>query len=69
MLKGKGSFSLEDYYYIVISEEKQTVAVVKPVDVAYGEYSIPAHIQRNGTSYTVTEIAPPKIRMTISCGF
>ena len=58
MIKGEGSFSYEDFYYIVISEEKHTVAVVRPIDDEYGEYSIPAQIQRNGTTYAVTEIAP-----------
>lgn len=60
MIRGEGAFLFKGLYYIVISHEKKTVAVVKPKKVKYTErtYVIPAQVQYGGIMYTVTEIAP-----------
>jgi len=60
MLKGEGAFLYKGIYYIVISQERKTVAVVKPQKVKYEDnsYTIPAQVSKGNDLYTVTEIAP-----------
>ena len=60
MIKGEGAFLYNGLYYIVISQERRTVAVVKPQKVEYKDnsYVIPTQVSKGNEVYTVTEIAP-----------
>ena len=60
MLKGEGAFQYNGIYYIIISHERRTVAIVKPKRSKYDEpsYVIPSQVLKGNELYTVTEIAP-----------
>lgn len=60
MVNGEGALFYKGLYYVVLSKEDYTVAVVKPKGVKYKEssYVIPSNISIAYENFTVTEIAP-----------
>ena len=60
MIKGEGASYYRGLYYIIISHERRTVAVVQPKKGKYKEssYVIPSSVSIGNETYTVTEIAP-----------
>ena len=60
MINGEGAFLYNGLYYSVISQERKSVAVVKPKKAKYKEssYSIPSQVIYGNDIYIVTEIAP-----------